>query len=92
MVSVELAGDVDAHAFVRSLSLFTIAESLGGFESLVCIPTLMTHASMPREARLFAGISDRLVRFSVGLEHEDDLAADIASALDSAEGKAAKCA
>lgn len=95
MLSLDLAPGVDAHAFVRSLELFTIAESLGGFESLVCIPSLMTHASAPREARLFAGISDSLVRLSVGLEHEDDLWADIDRALFAAtqvETGQAKCA
>jgi cystathionine gamma-synthase len=95
MLSVDLADGVDAHAFVRALNLFTIAESLGGFESLVCIPALMTHASAPREARLFAGISDNLVRLSIGLEHEDDLWADLACALDRAAPETrerAKCA
>ncbi|MEO0398540.1 MAG: cystathionine gamma-synthase [Pseudomonadota bacterium] len=82
MLSVDFAEGVDAKAFLRSLNLFTIAESLGGFESLVCCPALMTHAAMPPEARAEAGISDRLVRFSVGLEHEVDLLADIDAALE----------
>jgi cystathionine gamma-synthase len=82
MFSAEFAPEVDAADFVRALEIFTCAESLGGFESLVCLPALMTHASMPAEARAAAGITDRLVRFSVGLEHERDLAADIAAALD----------
>lgn len=90
MFSVELSPEVDAGDFVRALSIFTCAESLGGFESLVCIPALMTHASMPPQARATAGISDRLVRFSVGLEHEIDLAADIAAALDLASGRVAR--
>ncbi|MBY0421787.1 MAG: PLP-dependent transferase, partial [Parvularculaceae bacterium] len=93
MLSVELAAGTDARAFCRALRLFTVAESLGGFESLACIPSLMTHASMPREARLFAGITDGLVRFSIGLEHEDDLVADIDSAFEAAGFRGeAKCA
>jgi cystathionine gamma-synthase len=90
MFSVEFAPEVDAAAFVRALSVFTCAESLGGFESLVCLPALMTHASMPAQARAVAGISDRLVRFSVGLEHERDLTVDIAAALDIASGRLAR--
>lgn len=84
MFSLELNEQVDAVAFLRALNLFTIAESLGGFESLVCVPAVMTHAAMPAEARAAAGISDRLVRFSVGLEHEDDLLRDLSGALDAA--------
>ncbi len=90
MFSVELAEGVDALEFLRALQIFTIAESLGGFESLVCLPGLMTHASMPPEARAVAGISDSLVRFSVGLEHEDDLWADIDAALDAAANGVAR--
>jgi len=90
MFSVELSPDVDAGDFVRALSIFTCAESLGGFESLVCLPAAMTHASMPAEARAAAGISDSLVRFSIGLEHERDLAADLAGALDIASGRVAR--
>lgn len=81
MLSIELADGVDARAFVRALSLFTLAESLGGFESLVCIPACMSHAGMKPEARAAAGISESLVRLSVGLEAVDDLIADIESAL-----------
>lgn len=82
MFSVDLADHVDALAFLRALGLFTIAESLGGFESLVCLPASMTHAAMPAEARQTAGIGDRLVRFSIGLEGSDDLWRDIARGLD----------
>ena len=87
MLSVEFAEGVDTIAFLRALEIFTVAESLGGFESLVCAPAAMTHAAMPREARAEAGISDRLVRFSIGLEHEEDLSKDLFSALRSAYGK-----
>lgn len=82
MMSVEFAEGVDVIKLLRGLQIFTIAESLGGFESLVCTPATMTHASMTKEARATAGISDRLVRFSIGLEHCDDLIRDIFNALD----------
>ncbi len=84
MFSVEFADGVDVLELLRRLDIFTIAESLGGFESLVCVPAAMTHAAMTPEARAIAGISDRLVRFSVGLEHEDDLMKDFLGALDGA--------
>ena len=87
MFSVECRGDVDVRALVRNLEVFTIAESLGGFESLVCLPSCMTHASMTSEARERAGISDRLVRISVGLEHEDDLERDLLRAIDASAVK-----
>jgi cystathionine gamma-synthase len=89
MLSVEFAEDVDVLGLLRGLSIFTIAESLGGFESLVCTPATMTHASMTAEARATAGISDRLVRFSIGLEHPKDLLRDIFSALDAVRAPAA---
>lgn len=104
MFSVEFAEGVDVIELLRNLNIFTIAESLGGFESLVCTPATMTHAAMTPEARAVAGISDRLVRFSVGLEHTDDLVRDIFTALDKAaaagadnvaylsKGAASKCA
>ena len=64
--------------------LFTRAESLGGVESLVCHPASMTHASVPREARLAIGFADGLLRLSVGVEDVEDLSADLACALQSA--------
>lgn len=82
MFSVEFKESVDVLELLRQLTIFTTAESLGGFESLVCVPSAMTHASMTPEARETAGISDRLVRFSIGLEHEEDLVNDIFAALD----------
>ncbi len=82
MLSVELHGGIDAvRAFAESLSIFTLAESLGGVESLIAHPALMTHAAMAPEARRTAGISDGLVRLSIGLEHESDLIADLTQAL-----------
>ncbi len=66
----------------QSLKLFTLAESLGGVESLVCHPASMTHASVPPDVREAVGITDSLVRFSVGIEHRDDLIADVQQALE----------
>jgi cystathionine gamma-synthase len=85
MVSFELAGGTAAvEAFVSELRCFTLAESLGGVESLVAHPATMTHASMDAAARATAGISDALLRLSVGIESARDLVADIEAALDAA--------
>lgn len=82
MVSFELKGGVEAaNAFASSTHIFTLAESLGGVESLVEVPPSMTHASIPAEVRRAAGLADGLVRLSVGLEHSDDLVADVHQAL-----------
>lgn len=70
-----------ALAFCKRLRLFTLAESLGGVESLVCHPATMTHASVPPEVRRQVGISDGLLRFSVGIEDVEDLRRDIARAM-----------
>jgi cystathionine gamma-synthase len=72
-----------AFAFCRRLHLFTLAESLGGVEGLVCHPASMTHASVPAEVRRQVGIGDGLLRFSVGIEDIADLKSDLAQALDS---------
>ena len=83
MVSFELAGGTRAvERFVERLRCFTLAESLGGVESLVAHPATMTHASMSAEARAAAGISDSLLRLSVGIESPHDLVADLRDALD----------
>jgi cystathionine beta-lyase/cystathionine gamma-synthase len=71
-----------ALAFCRRLKFFTLAESLGGVESLICHPPTMTHASVPPEVRRKVGIGDGLLRFSVGIEDVADLKADIANALE----------
>ncbi|CAB3380043.1 Hypothetical predicted protein [Cloeon dipterum] len=71
-----------SNAFLKNLKLFYLAESLGGFESLAELPCVMTHASVPEEARKELGISDTLVRLSVGLENPEDLVADVKQALD----------
>jgi cystathionine gamma-lyase len=82
MVSFELRGDVAAaNAFASSTKVFTLAESLGGVESLVEVPPSMTHASIPADVRRAQGLADGLVRLSVGIEHVDDLIADCEQAL-----------
>lgn len=87
MLSFELRGGRAAvRRFVEALSVFTLAESLGGVESLVAHPTTMTHAGMGEEARRAAGITDGLLRLSVGLEAEGDLLADLAGGLAAVEG------
>ncbi len=81
MISIELSNIEKARKFVKNLKIFILAESLGGVESLVCHPASMTHASLPEEVRSKIGLSDGLVRLSVGVEHVDDLLKDINSAL-----------
>jgi len=91
MLSLELEGGEEAvRAFVEGLRYFTLAESLGGVESLVAHPATMTHAAMTPEARAKAGISDGLLRLSVGIEAADDLLADLAAALSRAEAVVAE--
>jgi cystathionine gamma-synthase len=83
MVSFEVAGGVAGVArLTRELEYFTLAESLGGVESLIAHPATMTHASMTPEARTTAGINDALVRLSVGIESAQDLVSDLTRALD----------
>lgn len=82
MVSFELrGGGQQVERFVSALELFTLAESLGGVESLIAHPATMTHAAMPPEARACAGIKDNLLRLSVGIEAAEDLVEDIRFAL-----------
>jgi cystathionine gamma-synthase len=82
MLSFELVGGVEnVRRFVEAVGIFTLAESLGGVESLVAHPTSMTHAGMSAEARRVAGISDSLLRLSVGLEAETDIIAGLESGL-----------
>ena len=82
MISLELKGGFAAvERFVERLKLFTLGESLGGVESLICYPPRMTHASFPQEERHRRGIHDNLVRLSVGIENGDDLEIDLRNAL-----------
>ncbi|XP_076233033.1 cystathionine gamma-lyase isoform X2 [Calliopsis andreniformis] len=79
MVSFYLKGD--SKKFLKALNVFTLAESLGGYESLAELPSVMTHSSVPEETRAILGINDQLIRLSVGLETEKDLLADLDQAL-----------
>ena len=82
MISMVIEGDQgDASRFLSRCELFTLAESLGGVESLIEHPAIMTHASSPAETRQQLGIVDGLVRLSVGIEYIDDLIADLDYAL-----------
>jgi cystathionine gamma-lyase len=82
MVTLVLRGGFDAaRRFMERTRLFACAESLGGVESLINHPAIMTHASMPREMRERIGVVDALVRLSVGIEDPDDLIADLQQAL-----------
>lgn len=83
MLSFDVKGDkAKAERVMTSFKLFTLAESLGGVESLVEYPETMSHASMTLEARRAAGISERTIRVSLGIEHPDDLVADMKQALE----------
>jgi cystathionine gamma-synthase len=85
MVSFEIDGGVEAvRAFVGNLRYFSLAESLGGVESLVCHPASMTHAPVSAERKAAAGVTDTLLRLSVGLESAEDLLEDLLTALDAA--------
>merc|ERR1712125_63276 len=83
MITFWLKGDItQARQFLENVQVFTLAESLGGVESLVNHPAIMTHASVPLDQRKKLGISDSLVRLSVGIEDADDLLEDLKNALD----------
>ena len=78
MISFELRGGFEqCKKFLKPLRVFTIAESLGGVESLIEHPASMTHASVPKEARMKRGIKDNLIRISVGIEDSSDLLLDL---------------
>ena len=77
MISFDL-NDIDLRDnFLKKINLFTLAESLGGVESLICVPYEMTHISMPSELKLKMGITRSMVRLSVGIEDLDDLINDL---------------
>ncbi|TFG66958.1 MAG: aminotransferase class V-fold PLP-dependent enzyme [Gemmatimonadales bacterium] len=82
MVTIDMVSRERAERLVAGLRLFALAESLGGVESLVCVPARMTHASVPPDRRAATGLTDGLVRLSVGIEDADDLIADLAEALE----------
>ena len=83
MVSVSLRATLEQTcSVVKSTKVFTLAESLGGVESLIELPALMTHASVPSDVRAGLGIDDGLIRLSVGIEHVDDLIEDLSQAIE----------
>lgn len=84
MLSFELHENYDIRVFFESLKLVALAESLGGVESLVCHPASMTHASIPADIRAKVGITDGLIRLSVGIEKIDDILADLGQAIEKA--------
>jgi len=82
MITIWLKGGIDeSRQFLERVHLFALAESLGGVESLIEHPAIMTHASVPPDKRKQLGIDDNLCRLSVGIEHVDDLIADLDRAL-----------
>lgn len=88
MVTFYIKGGLkEASEFLKNVKVFTLAESLGGFESLCELPSVMTHASVPADERDKLGISDNLIRLSVGIEEEEDLLQDLDQALKAATGK-----
>jgi cystathionine gamma-synthase len=86
MVTLDVGTEAAARRLLDHVRLFTLAESLGGVESLICHPGLMTHAAMPPAVQAAAGITPGLVRLSVGIEDADDLIADLTAGLDHALG------
>jgi cystathionine gamma-lyase len=83
MISFVIKGGLEAsRRLLTGMEVFTLAESLGGVESLIEHPAIMTHASIPRELREARGLDDGLIRISVGIEHVDDLLGDLGAALE----------
>ena len=81
-VGLPLKGGTEAaRRFLPRTKLFSLAESLGGVESLVCHPATMTHASIPSDIRIARGVDDGLIRLSVGIEDVEDLRKDLQTAL-----------
>jgi cystathionine beta-lyase/cystathionine gamma-synthase len=82
MISFETGSLENANAFAKALKLGLLAESLGGVETLICHPASMTHAAVGAEGRARLGITDGLMRVSVGIEDVEDIVADLEQALD----------
>jgi cystathionine beta-lyase/cystathionine gamma-synthase len=81
MLAFDVGSEEAARRFLNQVKICSLAESLGGVESLISLPAMMTHASMPKEVRDQVGISDSLVRLSVGIEDVEDIIADLDQAL-----------
>ena len=85
MLSFYIKGNLEnSRKFLKALKLVTLAESLGGFESLAELPYLMTHASIEEKERVALGVTDTLIRLSMGLETTEDLIDDVKNALEAA--------
>src|SRR5690625_4909150 len=82
MLSFEIIEEAFVSPFLKALKLFTFAESLGGVESFLTYPVTQTHMDIPQEVRESYGLSNRLLRASVGVEHKDDIIADLAQAFE----------
>jgi len=82
MISIDLGNEESRDTFLNHLELFTLAESLGGVESLACVPFNMTHAAVPIETKLEMGITESLIRLSIGIEDFEDLKSDLSKALE----------
>ena len=82
MISIDLGNKESRDTFLNHLELFTLAESLGGVESLACVPFNMTHAAVPIETKLEMGITESLIRLSIGIENFEDLKSDLSKALE----------
>ena len=82
MISIDLGNEESRDTFLNHLELFTLAESLGGVESLACVPFNMTHAAVPIETKLEMGITESLIRLSIGIENFEDLKSDLSKALE----------
>ena len=82
MISIDLGNTQLRDTFLNHLELFTLAESLGGVESLACVPFNMTHAAVPIETKLEMGITESLIRLSIGIENFEDLKSDLSKALE----------
>ena len=77
MLSFRVENEAWVNPFLKSLKLITFAESLGGVESFITYPATQTHMDIPEEIRIKNGVCNRLLRFSVGIEHEEDIISDL---------------
>ena len=82
MISFEVDSSVDLDKFAKKLNIITLAESLGGVKSLISCPYSMTHASVPEDEKIKLGITPNLLRFSIGIEHVEDLISELDFAMD----------
>jgi cystathionine gamma-synthase len=86
MLSFRLKSEEWVNGFLQNMQLVSFAESLGGVESFITYPATQTHMDIPEEIRIANGVCNRLLRFSIGIEHADDLIADLAQAFEKMKG------